>query len=171
MMRVVCSAVMFAVVFSGSLTFSHGQKKEEEPASAIAASDITASDIKGHWVVVAAETDGEPLDSINYEGMQWKIGKDSLTLTPGTRTPAGLANKPDLVLPMKLNLNVRPFQMTWTTVSRGKERVVTHIFKLEEDQLVVSLGRANQDPPETFDTSKTKSIVYRMERKKEKNER
>ena len=142
----ICGAALFGVFF-------HSLCLAGEPASLL-----------GEWNVTSAERRGQSLDEINYAGMRWTFGKDTLEITPGRFTPAGLAAKPNLKCSYAVDDTKSPRHFNWTVGEGEKKRTVNAIYAVKNDVLTICFGKVGTDRPTGFDTKGTQWIAYKFKR-------
>ena len=116
--------------------------------------------LMGEWKVTAGVRDGKAMDAINFDGMRWVIGKDSLEMTPGGTTPAGIAGRPALKGIFAVDDTQSPAQFDWTVGEGDRKSTISGIFELKGDVFRVCFARRGEPRPDGFDTKGSKSVVY-----------
>lgn len=120
--------------------------------------------LEGEWIVTAALRDGKPSDAMNFEGMRWTFGKDSLQITPGKNTPAGLSGKADLNCTYTVDNAQTPAHFDWTLHFGEKKHLVPAIYEQNGDVFRLAFAPRDQPRPTSFDTTSGKWVVYEFKR-------
>ena len=118
----------------------------------------------GQWKLTSAISDGKPRDTINFDGMHWVINKDSLEITPGQDTPAGLGGKPSLKCTYAVDDNHSPAHFDWTVGDGDRKTTVNAIYELKGEVLRICFAPRGQPRPDGFDTAGKKCVVYEFRR-------
>ncbi len=120
----------------------------------------------GDWVVTSVESGGKSRDPINFDGMQWVLGKETLEIMPARATPAGLAHKPNLKCTFAVDDTQSPAHFNWTIGEGDKKATINAIYELKGDVLRVCFARRGAPRPGGFDTQGKRSSVYEFKRAK-----
>lgn len=122
----------------------------------------------GEWRVVSAEMGGEPRDKLNFDGMRWTFGTETLEIGPGTFTPAGAAARPPLKCSYTVDNTQDPAHFNWT-LGEGEQSIkVNAIYELKDDILRVCFPQHGEPRPDGFATKGHKWTVYELERDPQK---
>jgi uncharacterized protein (TIGR03067 family) len=134
------------------------------PNCIYAQSTAAPATLMGEWKVTSAVRDGKALDAHNFDGMRWGIGKDSLEVTPGRATPAGLAGRPALKGAFVVDDTKSPAHFGWMVGDGDRKSTINGIYELKGDVLRVCFARRGEPRPDGFETKGKNSVVYEFTR-------
>ena len=128
----------------------------------VCAGEEAESPLDGDWAVVGLKRDGRSVSEVSFRGMKWSFQKGSYTMTAGTRTPAGMASKPPLQGPFRVDDDKSPKHFSFTMVGRKSKLEVNGIYQIKERKLELCFGSGER--PTTFDTTGNRSLCYELKR-------
>ena len=108
------------------------------------------------------EAKGHPDQGASFAGMRFAFDAKVWTTWPGKFTPAGINGKPPSEFKYSLDDATSPRSLTAVVESKKKPRSMRAIYKIEDDKLIICLGR--DDRPTSFNTTDTKNLKYIAER-------
>jgi uncharacterized protein (TIGR03067 family) len=129
--------------------------------------DVKDEGLLGEWQVVAQVMGGEPVDTFNFEGMRWVIGKERLNIVPATINLSGVAVSPTPRYDYSLDRTQSPAHFNWLWAfgeTPEKRLAIAGIYELKDDLLRVCIPELGEPRPTGFDSKGQKWTVYEFKR-------
>lgn len=146
-----CTVQIKSVVFVVQLSLFCGP---------LALADDETKELVGEWRVVALQSEGKQDSGVSFHGMIWKLDQSEYVLTPGVRTPAGLAGKRSVTVRYSVDNDQLPKHFTQIL----GDRKLLGIYRIKDGRLNVCLARFGNDRPTSFETKGTDNLCYVLER-------